>query len=317
VDYRPYAQLPVIGDDDRHAWDVFGADDELGCLNFIGTEQVVAAAREVRHGEVINLDLALDEPQPQFWSSRSPYRRSETVSRASRDDRLDGFFLQGSTQWDALNHFRYREHGYFGGRTDEDLTDGGQLGIDRVARKGIVARGVLLDVAECLRARGTPVDPADTFRIGVDELEATLAHQSTELRDGDVILIRTGWLEWYRGLDAEVRLELATRLAADRSQIRMPGLDADRETIAWLWDHRLAAAAMDTPTFDALPFDRSVGWAHQRLIPLLGFYIGELWDLEQLAEQCRAVGTHSFMLTSSPLNLPQGNGSPANAYAVF
>jgi hypothetical protein len=75
--------------------------------------------------------------------------------------------------------------------------------------------------------------------------------------------------------------------------------------------------ATDTPTFDALEFRREDGWAHQRLLALLGLAIGELWDLDQLAVTCRELGRYSFFLTSSPLNLPEGAGSPANAYAIF
>jgi hypothetical protein len=33
------------------------------------------------------------------------------------DDRLDGFYPQGSTQWDALGHLCVREHGFWSGIT--------------------------------------------------------------------------------------------------------------------------------------------------------------------------------------------------------
>jgi hypothetical protein len=52
------------------------------------------------------------------------------------------------------------------------------------------------------------------------------------------------------------------------------------------------------------------------LIPLLGMPIGEMWYLEALAEDCAADGVYEFMLTSAPLNLLGGVGSPANAIAI-
>ena len=67
--------------------------------------------------------------------------------RLGRDDSLDNFALQGSTQWDGLRHVRYREFGYYGGRQDEDL-EGDAIGMEHWARHGIVGRGILIDHAE-------------------------------------------------------------------------------------------------------------------------------------------------------------------------
>jgi hypothetical protein len=45
--------------------------------------------------------------------------------------------------------------------------------------------------------------------------------------------------------------------------------------------------------------------------------IGEMWDLEALAEECKKQNRWSFFLTSAPLNLKGGAASPPNALAVF
>jgi hypothetical protein len=55
---------------------------------------------------------------------------------------------------------------------------------------------------------------------------------------------------------------------------------------------------------------------HYRLLALLGIPIGELWDLDALAADCAADGVYEFLLTSAPLNLRAGVGSPANVLAV-
>ena len=52
---------------------------------------------------------------------------------------------------------------------------------------------------------------------------------------------------------------------------------------------------------------------HFRILGLLGIPIGEMWDLEALAEDCASDGVYEFLLTSAPLNLLDGVGSPANA----
>lgn len=312
---RPaYTELPTLGDTgERCSWDYFGREDEFGCLNFITPDVVAAAAREVSTGQVVNLNLPLGEPQPQFWATReAPQHRTLKRGRNVRDDYIDRLYTQGSTQWDGFRHIRYREFGYYGGRNDEDLDLRGELGIASWAERGVIGRGVLLDV----HASVEPA-PDERFPIGPEVVEATLRAQETAVREGDILLIRTGWVDWYRGLPVKVRGELATRLNADRKSAALPGLDPGVEMAAWLWDHGIAAVAFDNPTAEALPFVPSEGWAHHRLLALLGLPLGELWSLKSLATACASNSRWTFMLTTAPMYIPGGVATPANAYAVL
>ncbi len=312
-----FDQLPQLSTGERHAWDYFGRDDELGCVNFLTPTVVAEAARQIESGVVVNLNLPLEEPQPQFWAERVPLQHVPVVKHNIRDDRLDSFQMQGSTQWDGLRHQRYREFGWFGGRHEHELDELGQMGIERWAEHGIVGRGVLADVAAYRHTLGAPLDPTSRFPITWALIEATLGSQRSPLRRGDMLLVRTGWLQWYRGLDPAERETLGKRLAADRSEIALPGLDPSQATAAWIWDNGLSALALDNPTAETLPYVPAEGWAHNRLLPLLGLPIGELWHLDELADHCAAQRRYTFFLSASPLNLSGGAGSPANAYAIF
>jgi hypothetical protein len=53
------------------------------------------------------------------------------------------------------------------------------------------------------------------------------------------------------------------------------------------------------------------------MLSMWGMPIGELWDLEGLAEKCKELGRWTFLLTSAPVNVPGGVGSPPNALAMF
>ena len=55
---------------------------------------------------------------------------------------------------------------------------------------------------------------------------------------------------------------------------------------------------------------------HSRLIAMLGFVLGELWNLEALAKDCASDGVWSSFVTVKPLNLIGGVGSPPNALAI-
>jgi hypothetical protein len=56
---------------------------------------------------------------------------------------------------------------------------------------------------------------------------------------------------------------------------------------------------------------------HPILLAGWGTPIGELWDLEALAEVCRRRNRGSFFVTSVPLNYTGAVASPPNAMAIF
>jgi kynurenine formamidase len=273
---------------------------------------LAAGAALVRTGEVFNLDLPLDEPDPPLFG-RDPYRHEIfATDRNHVDDRLDTLFPQGSSQWDGLRHVRAREHGFFGGlhAGGGDFEPGaGPLGIEHWARHGIAGRGVLVDVSRARAAAGRPLDPLASETIAPEDLEATLDAQGLGLRPGDIVCIRTGWLTAYRALDAAGREAIAARPPVS-------GLAGSEAMARWLWDAHPAALVLDNPTVEVAPGDRAVGSLHRRLLPGLGFALAELLDLDGLAEACAADGRYEFFFVASPLNLPGGVGSPANALGI-
>jgi hypothetical protein len=313
-----FDQLPTLpGEQERHAWDVWGRDDQLGAVNLIGPEQVAAAAALVRTGEVVPLSLPLTEPAPGIFERRTPPVHEITMGPRGRDDHVDGLWLQFSSQWDGLRHVRYRRHGYYGGRTDEELDRDGLLGIENWARHGLIGRGVLLDAVGWFADAGRPLAPDRNHPITAAELTAIAEAQGTRIEPGDIVMVRTGWLEWFLDQPDDKRSAMVGTVGRGERPLGSPGLDAHRETVAWLWDHHVAAVAADNLALESLPVDRAVGFMHHRLIPLLGLAIGELWALQDLAERCRATGRYEFLFTSGVLNLPGGVGSPTNAYAVL
>jgi kynurenine formamidase len=294
----------------RCAWGVFGQDDELGTINLLTSDVVRQAGQEIVKGAVHNLSLPLDLPFPSL-AGREPYRhRIFRPVRNMQDDVLDCFHPQASSQWDGLRHVSAREFGFYNGVSAADAgPDGGRLGIDGWARHGIVGRGVLADAAAYLAARGTPIDPRRELAISADLLAEILAHQNVEIRAGDILLVRTGFLGAYLQADANERAGWADRQDC-------PGLAADEAMARFLWDHRFAAVAADNHAVECQPGDPAVGFLHRRLIPLLGFALGEWFDLETLARDCASDGRYSCFFVGVPLHLPGGVGSPANSVAI-
>lgn len=306
--FRPYDELPRIEKlDMAHAWEAL--DHDLGTLDRSEPARVREAAARVLSGEVVRLDLPLTEISPPLFG-RSPLSQEVfATDRNTLDDRLDSFYPQGSSQWDGLRHIRAREFGFFGGQEGEFKPGEERLGIGHWARRGIVGRGVLIDVAGHRRRSGRPLDPLGAEAIEAGELREVLAVQGVEPRRGDVLLIRTGWIGAYRELDTAGR-------EAQAESASVTGLAGSEDVARFLWDSGAIAVAADNPTLEAAPGDPRVGSLHRRLIPLLGFAVGELLDLDRLAELCVEDGRWDFLFVAAPLNLPGGVGSPANAVAI-
>jgi kynurenine formamidase len=231
------------------------------------------------------------------------------IDRNTVDDRLDSFHPQASSQWDALRHVRAREHGYFGGYTD-DTEAGNALNIGIWAKRGIIGRGVLADIPAYQARNGTAWDPFANNTVSAETLRSVLDTQGVSLIGGDILCVRTGWLDAYRDLDRTEREAMAASPAS-------AGLCGDDAMARWIWDHEIAAIVVDNPAVEAVPGDPSIGSLHRRLLPLLGQALGELFDLDDLAAHCWRTGRFEFLFTAVPLNLPAGVGSPANAVALF
>jgi kynurenine formamidase len=312
-----YDQLPIAAGKPPHsAWGVWGDDDEVGAINLLTPERVRDAAALVRKGSVFALNWDLERPDPPFYG-RGPLRHRVIDQGDGQDDYYDNFYPQQSSQWDGLSHVGHSEYGYYNGRTPADFTGtpGAKNGIEHWARRGIVGRGVLLDAARHFAAKGDPIVPNKTRDLTVTDLQEIAAAQGTELRHADIVLIRTGWMQWYEGLTAEERVEVA-RVAVAQT-MEGPGLEASENMARFLWDSHFAAVAADTSTLEAWPHRFRPGeYLHMDVLALLGIPIGEMWYLDALADDCASDGRYEFLLTSAPLNKVGGIASPPNALAI-
>jgi hypothetical protein len=301
---------------------MWGDTDVFGCLNLLGPKRVLAALAEVRDGAVFSLNLDLDLPDPPLFDRSTLQHDVLWIDDGlGHDDQLSSMNTQASSQWDGFRHVRHPQYGWYNGVADEDH------GVGHWSMKGIVGRGIVCDVWRWRQSVGRPINQATSEVIEPDEILQTLANQGSFVEAGDILVIHTGWLDWYRTLDTDQR-----RRVAGPDPCHAPGLAPGTATVRMLWDLHLAAVAADNPGLELEPagsnltpeqaarshdpdrhHERS---AHFSLLPLLGMPIGELWDLSKLAAACAGDGRWSCMLTSAPLNVRSGVASPPNALAI-
>jgi kynurenine formamidase len=331
--FPTFAELPIDPAlPPGSGWQVFGPDDEIGTLNHLTPERVKAASALVRTGESFGLYLPVDQFAPGIahrtglthnmlhvgWRGHEPnfgddFSAIEVNGRKfyDRDDYLDRFWLQGSSQWDGVGHFVHPVHGDYNGVAGADVHAGlnSKIGVDKWCARGIVGRGVLLDLARSFERSGRDFDVASPFAFTTDDLERAADEQGTELRPGDILILRTGWIRQYLGAAATDPI---------RAGIVCAGLEPSDKMAGWLWDHQFAATAADNCGVEAYPSPPGQldFVLHYTVLPLFGMPWGEFWALEQLADHCAQVGAHDFMFVSAPLNVTGAQGSPAQAIAI-
>ncbi|MFF1253824.1 cyclase family protein [Pseudarthrobacter sp. NPDC058329] len=320
--YPAFAQL--LGREGALAgtsWGLF-PDATRGTPSFITPEAALEARSCIRTGTAVGLDYPADAFDPGMSLKRGAPRHTIYASHpAHRDDFLDGYYLQGSTQIDGLRHRRADDVGFYNGTPDHLVREGtAELGIQEWADKPIVGRGVLLDLEGYRAGRGVPIDHAAGEPLGLDLIEAAAEAQSVSLRQGDILMLHTGWCEWFLALLPEEKQRI-------RDSRKATGVAQSAEFVAWAWDQRLALLASDNFAFECLPAVPSSpyresafndhGMMHQQLLAKLGMPLGELWRLGPLARLLRSTGSWDAFVTIKPLNIIGGTGSPANATALI
>jgi kynurenine formamidase len=132
----------------------------------------------------------------------------------------------------------------------------------------------------------------------VDEMLACAKHQNLTFQPGDILLVRTGWTKSFDALSA-------AEVGALFSSPNPPaiGLESGPKTLRWFWESKFAAAAGDHPSFEAWPCQDLDHFLHEWMLAGWGMPIGELFDLERLAEECKKLGKWSFLFSSMPLNV--------------
>jgi kynurenine formamidase len=293
-------------------WGRWGADDQLGTLNYITPQKVREAAALVTSGRRVSMQIPIntvagpDNPNPaiHFVSQGHDIDIGSGGLRFGLD--FLGMACHGDchTHVDALCHISYNGLTYNGHHAQEVLTSKGATSLD-IANygDGVVGRGVLLDIP---RFRGVKwLEPGDAVRRA--ELEACEAAQGDHLGEGDILVFRTGHhrrrLElgpWDNGPDGEGKA----------------GLHVD--TIPWMHERRLAAFLPDGDG-EAIP-SCVAGMTypiHPLQIVAMGMLASDSLQFEDLARACEEEGRYEFMVIGLPLRLPGGTGSPWNPIAIF
>jgi len=158
--------------------------------------------------------------------------------------------------------------------------------------------------------KGYIITPAD--------LDGCCKAQKVEVKPGDILCVRTGWMNVLRKMTWPMRGNEPYEVGEPG-----PGLQACK----WIKDKKVCAIAVDNLGVEAIPFDpeglekvNDVGFkgfpVHVELLVNQGVALGEIFDFEELAKDCAADGVYEFMMVAPPLKIVGGVGSPLSPLAI-
>lgn len=307
-------------------WGKWGENDEIGTVNYITRDGIVNAARLVKTGKVFNLAMELAPFRPAF--DGRIFMHFMNAPGAYLPEGIGGnedtivMDTQASTQWDGLSHLYYDGKMYNGYEVSRYVSGRGTLknSIHLLADK-IVTRGVLLDVARHKKvehlARGYIITPSD--------LEATAKAELVEIRTGDCLLIRTGFIKVLYQFEWPMRHSDYPSPSHEFERQGEPGLGW--ASTQWLKEKEVALVAMDNMGVEVIPWDPEglpktckrgcqAGPIHIELLGNQGMPLGELFDLEELAKDCAVDRQYEFLFVAPPLKILHGVASPLSPLVV-
>ena len=282
----------------KDAWGKWGEQDERGALNQIGVEELKRALGLVRSAKVMSLAQPLSEqtPVPGHRAPMQHFMGRDGGDYAAGGKRPGGFqfaedtvimAMHFGTHIDALCHAWYDDKLYngFPSNGTRSTTGAARCGVEKMGP--ILGRGVLLDV---VALKGKP--------LGLGEAVTREMVESIKVEKGDIVLIRTGWLE--------------TKLSSPDYYDGEPGIDVG--AARWLAERGVAAVGADNFAVEHIPFPpEKVFPVHQCLIRDFGIPLIEGLVLAPLAE----AGAKSFLFIAAPLPIRGATGSPLVPLAVL
>lgn len=314
----------------------WGPDDKAGAVNRTTPEMVLEAIKLVKQGKVATLGklYAADVPffGPRGWHMTIPGTPTGgpfgSNALVYHDELVTTEIGQVSTQFDGPGHIGIRTSQgdmFYNGRKASDtyqrgaggrVIGMGDLGVEWVAEKGYVCRGVLLDA---VKHRGGPLPiPTSTDSPGIvtaDDVKAMVEAQGLDpIKEGDCVFLYTGhgdlWKnsEW-KSLSAEEKAERVKTFVSGE-----PGFG--RSACEYFAEQKIILTGGDTSANDAQPVGEIEGEAvpcHTELQTRRGIWNIENLDFEPLLND----GVYEFLYVWAPLKIVGATGSPGNPVALY
>ena len=282
----------------------FGPGDQVGATNRITPAVTKAAASEIQEGKVITMANVLEDGVPLFGT-----RFSKTILTAyaltpgaefgeNKLSYMEDTYLSQShvgTHLDGMGHIGVKDCYYNQTPMGKFITQNKLLRLGLENLKSFATRGVIIDMVKvfeqagklksnpacrkpCLD-KGTVITPAD--------LQAGLRMYNVTLREGDVVIIHTGWEDLF--------LQYPKQNAVYNGGEPGIGIEAAR----WLAQQKIVAVGADTWAVEVIPGEdpKLAFQVHQFLLPDNGIHIIENVRTDLIADEAAKTGRATFFFS--------------------
>lgn len=316
----------------------FGAADQAGAINRITPEYVMKVMKLVKTGKSTTLGKVYSRDIPGFgaraWQlsipgtpTGGPFGKNALIYH---DDLVTTELGQIGTQFDGPGHIGVhtsKGNMMYNGRMAEECYEhgpGGRVlgmgacGVEHVAQKSYICRGVLID-AKTYKGGGKALPiPQDSKSPGIvteaDIKDILKKEGVAEPGEADCVFLYTGHGDLWGIGDWE-------KLSDDEKAARRKAFTAGEPGFGisgcrYLANRKISFMGGDTSANDAQPGGEEDGMAvpcHIEMQTRRGIWNIENLDLSVLSKE----KVYEFLLVWSPLKVKGGTGSPGNPVAIW
>ncbi|KAK9446897.1 uncharacterized protein V1518DRAFT_422916 [Limtongia smithiae] len=292
------------------------------------------AAREIRSGKRIGLTMPAQEMSHPFFGRQKFDIDVHHIAHFGVFDDVITFNPQGGSQWDGFRHHgmptglisgntaeanrvpKDDEYVWYGGTTEKEIATPGnpRIGISYLADHGIIGRGVLFDYVDYASLHGISYSCYERYEVPLAHLLDMVGEYNLDLRPGDIFCLRIGAVTEYR-----THTPASWAAAADipPQTVVSAGLQTSEVLLRWIWDNHFCALVSDALAVEAFPPSDPSTALHHVCLAGWGIPLGELFDLDELASECKRTGRYSFFFNSVPFNVVGGVSTLPNAVAIL
>jgi kynurenine formamidase len=298
----------------------WGPNDQTGATNRVTPAVTKAAAAEIKDGKVIVMSYPLTDGVPLFGSrfSKTILTAVSLAPGASFGENeltyMEDTWLSQShvgTHLDGMGHIGRKDCYYNQTPMGKFITQNNitKLGLEHL--KSFATRGVVVDMVKVFQQankfKGNPACKKPCLEKGTvitaADIQAGLKMYNVTLREGDIVVIHTGWGDLFEQYPAQNALFNSGE----------PGIGKDAAT--WLISQKVVAVGSDSWAVEVIPGEspKEAFIVHNMLLTDNGIHIIENVRTDLIAAEAAATGRATFFFS---MTVPKAVGLTGNFVAI-
>src|SRR6516162_7496507 len=301
----------------------FGADDQTGATNRVTAAVTLAAAAEIKTGNVISMSNVLVDGVPLFGTRFSKTVLSSVALTPGAEfgknkmTYMEDTWLSQShvgTHLDGVGHIGIKDCYYNQTPMGKFVTQNylKKLGLEHI--KTFATRGVIIDLVKVFQDAGklktnaactTPCLDGGTVITEAD-IQAGLKTSGVTLREGDAVFLHTGWGDLFNQFPAQ-------NAAYNKAE---PGLS--KSAALWLVDQKVISVGADTWAVEVIPSEDTTEAfpVHAILLTDNGIHIIENVRTDLMVAQAANIKRATFFLSMTVPKAVGTTGTFVNIEAI-